>query len=412
MLRLKGNARGCLIYEPMFILPYSLFVTYATVYMLELGVTERQIGLITSLGLVLQIGTSLISGHLTDRLGRRKALLLYDLFSWSLATLLWLVADNVWFFVAAAVINSFQKVPHTAWICLLVEDTQPKERATVFTVLQFISVVSGLFAPLGGLLVSHYTLVPAVRIMYGMAFISMTLMFIGRHFATHETEIGVRIRQEKKALQWSLLMKDSWSAVRQIVSNQPLLWMLGVYILYQFQLTMSSTYLSIYLIRYLSFGESFIAWFPAVTSAATLLLMVFVIPRLNPNRSGAFMLTGLLACLAANTLIIFAVPGNVFHIVLSTMLAAAGSILVYPYMEAAVQNAIEGEQRAHLFSIVSVLILACISPAGLIGGWAYSVDPRLPFVLIAAAFVASTALLLVSLRMERKRQRLEAGTPA
>ena len=125
--KITGNARACMIVEPLFIIPYSLFVTYASVYMLALGVNETQIGFIASLGLLVQIFTSLVSGFLTDRLGRRKALLIFDLISWPLAVLIWAISQNIWFFIFAMIFNGFQKIPHTAWICLLVEDTEPKK---------------------------------------------------------------------------------------------------------------------------------------------------------------------------------------------------------------------------------------------------------------------------------------------
>jgi DHA1 family tetracycline resistance protein-like MFS transporter len=133
--RIQGNARGCLLYEPMFILPYSMLATYASVYMLNLGVGERQIGFLTSLGLLLQIFTSFISGYLTDRLGRRRALLYFDLIGWSIAAFIWAVSQNFWYFLIAAVFNSFLRVPNTAWYCLLVEDTDPKDRPIVFQIL-------------------------------------------------------------------------------------------------------------------------------------------------------------------------------------------------------------------------------------------------------------------------------------
>jgi DHA1 family tetracycline resistance protein-like MFS transporter len=396
--KVKGNARGCLIYEPMFIIPYSLYLTYASVYMLELGLTETDIGLVTSLGLVLQIFTSLISGYLTDRMGRKNALFIYDLISWSIATLLWMTAHNVWFFVIAAAVNSFQKVPNTAWYCLLVEDTHPKERAYIFSTLQFISVASGLFAPLGGLLVEHYGLVPAERLMYGLSFLSMTTMFICRHFATYETEIGIRKMKENASFQGKALLLEYGNVLKTIATNRALLLVFGIYVLYQFQLTMKNTYLSIYLVQSLHFDAAWIAWFPAVTSVATLLLLFFYIPRLNKERMNGYMMVGLLICMIAYMIQIAAPPGGVVAILLSTVLTAAGSIIVYPNLEAAVQNAIDDDKRASIFSILSVLILIFISPAGLIGGWTYSIDPRLPFILIIAAFVGSAVLMLFYIR--------------
>ncbi|MFD0681425.1 MULTISPECIES: MFS transporter [unclassified Paenibacillus] len=392
--KLQGNARGCMLYEPMFLLPYSLYLTYASVYMLELGVSETQIGLLTSLGLMLQIFTSLISGYLTDRMGRKKALMIFDFVSWSTATLLWAVSQNIWFFLAAAIFNSFQKVPNTAWYCLLVEVTKPDERPHIFNVLQLINIICGLFAPLGGLLVSHYGLVPANRIMYLIAFVSMTLMFIGRNYATHETEMGIRKSQEQGAFQPRVILSDYWQVVKMVFANTPLLLLFGIYILYQFQLNMRNTYLSIYLVKALHFSEAFIAWFPAVTSVSMLLLILYVVPRIKPVHVNRYMVMGFLLSAAAMLLQIVAPVEGTFWIVGSTILFAVGTIITYPYLEASVANVIQDEERAKVFSILSVMILIFVSPSGVIGGWSYAINPRLPFVLIVISFVAS-ALLMV-----------------
>ena len=125
--KITGNARACMIVEPLFIIPHSLVITYASVYMLALGINKTQIGFIASLGLIIQIFSSLISGFLTDRFGRRKTLLIFDLISWPLAVFIWAISQNIWYFVIAVFFNAFQKIPHTAWICLLVEDTERKK---------------------------------------------------------------------------------------------------------------------------------------------------------------------------------------------------------------------------------------------------------------------------------------------
>jgi MFS family permease len=386
-------------------------MTYASVYMLELGVSETQIGLLTSLGLMLQIFTSLISGYLTDRMGRKRALMIFDFVSWSTATLLWAFSQNIWFFLAAAILNSFQKVPNTAWYCLLVEDTKPDERPQIFSVLQLINIVCGLFAPLGGLLVSHFGLVPANRIMYLIAFVSMTLMFIGRNYATHETGIGIRKRQEQGSFQAGVILREYWQVVKMVFSNKPLLLIFGIYILYQFQPNMRNTYLSIYLVKALHFSEAFIAWFPAVTSVSMLLLILFVVPRIKTAHVNRFMVAGFLLSASAMLLQVAAPVEGTFWIVGSTILFAVGTIITYPYLEASVANVIQDEERAKVFSILSVMILLFVSPSGVIGGWSYAINPRLPFVLIVISFAVSALLMVGFMRKTASdRNQLEKGT--
>lgn len=400
--RIKGNARGCLIYEPMWIIPASMFMTYSSLYMAKLGLSDTQIGFITSLGLVVQIFSSFISGYLTDRLGRRRALLLFDLLSWSVTTLIWAISQNFWYFFVAAIINGFQKIPNTAWNCLLVEDTDPEDRPAIFTILQLISVIAGFFAPLGGLLVKRFTLVPAMRIMYLIAFVSMTFMFLGRNYATHETDIGIRKMKESAALKFKDSLKEYLDVIKEMVSNKFLMVIFAVYILNNFQMTIRGTYQSMYLVQALKLNDALIAIFPTISSLAMLLLLLFVMPKLNNEYASKYMVFGFAISLIANLILVLTPPKNVLLVILSTLMASAGGIIVSPYLESSVANAIDDETRAKTFSVLTVLILLFISPSGIIGGWTYSIDPRIPFILIVVTFLLCIILLWVYSQKERR----------
>ncbi len=54
--------RGAVFTEPLWGIPYNLYAPYVSVYMLALGLTDSQIGLIASIGLVCQIFWTLLSG--------------------------------------------------------------------------------------------------------------------------------------------------------------------------------------------------------------------------------------------------------------------------------------------------------------------------------------------------------------
>ena len=378
-----------------------MFSTYATIYMFQMGVSETAIGWITSIGLIVQVFSSFISGYLTDRMGRKAALLYFDLLSWSVATLLWAMSQNIWFFVVAAIVNGFQRVPHTAFYCLLVEDTPPKERTYVFTILQFIGVVGGLFAPLGGLLVYHYSLIPGVRMLFIIACVCMTLQFIGRHYYTHETDMGIRKMRETRGMSVKAGLGEYVHVIRSMLGNSPLLIVFSVYILFNFQMTMKNTYLSLYMVDYLRIGDGFISIFPAISSIMMLLVMWLLLPRVEESHVNRAMIWGFVISLLSNILLVIALPGELFWLSISIILAAVGTIMTLPYLEAAVANAIDDEHRANVFAILSVLILIFITPSGIIGGWAYKLDPRIPFVFVALAFLASMLLMMVYQRKMR-----------
>ncbi|MGB9681399.1 MAG: MFS transporter [bacterium] len=401
--RIKGNAKACLMFEPMWVIPFSMFSTYASVYMLELGVKETQIGLITSIGLALQIFTSFISGHLTDSLGRRKALLIFDLVSWSIATFIWAISKNFWYFLIAAIVNSFQKIPNTAWYCLLVEDTDPKDRSVIFTILQVISVIAGFFAPLGGLLVNRFTLVPAVRLMYIIAFVSMTIMFFMRNKFTYETEISLKKSLESTRINFIESLKEYRDVTREIFTNKALLILFSVYILNNFQMTMSRTYLSIYLVDALKLNKALISIFPALSSIAMLLLLFFVMPRFKEENSNRYMMIGFMASMWASLTLVLTPPQNVIGVTISTIMAAVGSIVANPYLEATMANSIADNNRAKILAILTVLILVFVSPSGIIGGWTYTINPKIPFLLITLAFLMNISLMIAFIREKREK---------
>ena len=94
LLHARGNQRACIYTEPLWGIPYNLYAPFASIFMLALGIQDATIGLIASFGLGLQIVTSILSGPLTDKLGRKRATLIFDLLSWSVPALLWAFARN------------------------------------------------------------------------------------------------------------------------------------------------------------------------------------------------------------------------------------------------------------------------------------------------------------------------------
>lgn len=399
---IQGNARYCLMYEPLFFIPFNLFLIYAPVYMLELGLSKTQIGLITSINLVFQIFTSFISGYVTDRLGRKKALVLFDMLGWCSATLVWAISQNFWFFLLAATLNSFGKAAGTPWNCLLVEETDQKVRPKVFTILQFMALLGGLFAPLGGLLVSQWGLVPAVRGMYFLAFISMTTMVILRNRKLVDTKISIQKQMESRDLTLLTSLRTYLGVLRQMLVQPILLLVCGMYILFHFQMNMRNTYFSVYIVDALGIDDRFLSIIPAVASAASILLLLFVIPRFKPRGGPLYMVIGFGLSIISYIMLVVTPYENIPIVIWSTILYTIGTIIAVPYLEAALANVIKDEDRANVVSILAVFMLIFISPSGIIGGWTYVIDSRIPFVIMATAFVVSIGLLIGYVLLGRK----------
>ena len=152
---LKGNPRITVLTEVMFGIPYNLFAPFFSVYMLALGLNRPadrehcQPGACTSdlhspaqrrdRG---QVWAPLNAAHLR-------------MLCWSVPCLIWAFAQDVRFFVAAAVMNSLWRVSHTAWTCLMVEDAEERHLVHIWTWIMIFAVCSAFFTPLGGWVVAR-----------------------------------------------------------------------------------------------------------------------------------------------------------------------------------------------------------------------------------------------------------------
>jgi DHA1 family tetracycline resistance protein-like MFS transporter len=405
----KGNARAILITEPFWGVPYNLCLTYASVYMLALGCTVQQVGLIATVGLAVQMALSLASGWITDRLGRKRTTLLFDLISWSIPMLLWAFSRNFRWFLAAAVVNGMVRIVSNSYSCLVVEDTPPEQRVHIFTWISIAGLGAGFISPLGGLLVRRFTLVPAMRGMYLFAFVSMTLMFVFRNSILRETTIGLKKMRESRRADALVTFREYVRIARNLARSPIVLAAFAISILANVVFFLKATFLPILLTRGLAFPEADIAVFPAIASAVTLVVLIFVMPSLARHGIARLLFAGA-ACGAASVAALAMSPSHSFPVVIaSTVIGGVSAAVMLPLSDTLIANSLVEADRAKAMSMYLVLVLGLTSPFGWIGGMLSEISPRLPFILMAAASATMAVIALAVVHMERKRAEAESA---
>ncbi len=403
----KGNARTCILVEPMWGITYNLFVPYASLYMLALGVDESGIGLIAAVGMALQTFWSLVSGWITDRFGRRRTSLIFDVCSWSIPTLLWVFARDFRWFLVAAILNSMVRVVHTSWSCLFIEDAKPETRVSLYSWLAVSGTLSGFFAPLAGLLVGRVGLVPATRILYVVAFFSMTLMFLLRNAFTVETSVGKikLIESRGKTLHSSL--GEYAVAFRMLAGNRAAVVAFVLAVLANIHMMVRNSFLSIVLTKGIGLPATLIAIFPPLASIVTLGAYFFLIPRVKNIRGALFLSLG--ANFMGNILFFFAPTGNIGVVLAATFMIALGSGVAGPVVDAVLANAMDDRTRATAMAIVYTLMFAVTAPFGWIAGIIAKAGPRLPVLLAAATMLVSALLALMVEREHATGKKVREG---
>lgn len=387
-----GNARAILVTEPIWAVPYNLVQTYASVYMLALGCTPVEVGLVGSAALGCQLFFSLVSGWVTDRMGRKRATLVFDTISWSVAMLLWAAARGFPWFLAAAVVNSSVRIVQTSWTCLAIEDTPVDRRVHFYTWITVPGVLAGFVVPLSGALVGRFGIVAAMRGLYLGGAAVMTFMFFFRDRLLVETRIGVARMRESRAERPRRELGEHLRAARGALANPAFAMAAAASILASIMSIVRTTFQSILLTRGLAFPEASIAVFPAVNAAVMLAAIVFLVPTLARRGTAAGLAVGF-GCMAASAALLAASPARSWPVaLLGAALGGVASAVLFPVSDTFLANAVPDRGRAKIMAVFYVVLFAASAPAGWIGGLLAAVSPRLPLALAAAVCLLGLGL--------------------
>jgi MFS family permease len=393
---LKGNPRITVWTEIMFGIPYNLFMPFFSVYMLALGLTDQQIGSIASMGLVAQVFTALISGALVDKFGRRLSLFIGDLLCWSVPALIWAVAQDVRFFIVAALMNSLWRISHTAWTCLMVEDAETRHLVHIWTWIMIFAFSSAFFAPVGGWFVERYGLIPAMRGLLIFAFIMLTAKGILLYMYSHETGRGVQRKEETRHRSLFSLLAEYRSVFGQILHSRAILAALVLYVIMNIYSTVSNNFWGVLFSSKLGFSESQISTYAALRSVSMTLGFFLIGPRLtNLKRFRLPLGAGFGAFLLSQGILALMPPKAVAFLVLSVVLEGVAGALVSPMIESLMAVSMETNERARLTAMVSMLVIIFVSPFGWIAGQLSALDRSFPFLMNIGLFAIGLVLVWV-----------------
>lgn len=378
---LPPNARYCVLLEPLWALTGTVVLYYATLYMKTIGLSNLSIGAILSANLYAAFLFQIIAGAVTDRLGRRRTSLVFDLLGWALPMVLWAIADNFWIFLVAALFNACGSIVNTSFSLLATEDTPETEQPRVFAAIKLVAMGAGLLTPIAGALMDEYGVLSALRVIYGVGAVMMTVLFVWRHYLTHETAAG------KAAMQRG----GDTGIVRHVVTNLQLFWrlsrqramwpLIGLYIATALAVTIN-VFQVVYLAEVLAIGAGTISWIPALTAAVALLCFLVLLPRLRA-RSVVITIRTALALSAAGWLLFLLTPKQgVVLLLVSTTLTAAGVFLTESYRDTLVVSSLGDEDRAAMFAALQSVTAMMAIPSGYIAALLYDLRPQALFAVV------------------------------
>ena len=399
---LGGNPRGCVYTEPLWGIPFNLYSPYVSIFMLALGLSDKQIGLIVSISWGFQIVLALFSGVVTDKLGRRRTTLIFDILSWSVPALISALAQNFWYFLAAGIINGVWRITQHSWTCLLVEDANQSQLVDIYTWIYIANILVGFFAPLAGVLISVYSLVPTMRGLYIFAAIMFTLKAIVTYRMTEETGQGkVRLHETRNQSAFHVLSEYK-GVLHTLLRTPQTLFTAGIMLVLSISSMISGSFWSIIVTEKLHIPNQNLAIFPFFKSAIMLLFFFVLMPRISKMHFKVPMVLGFLGFVLSQLLLITAPDRNYFFLIVSVLLEACCFAAVSPLVDRMVVLTIDAKERARIQSILYVGIILLTSPFGWIAGNLSALNKGLPFLLNITLFAVGAVLAYLTGKASQK----------
>lgn len=395
----EGNAKPCIWTEPLWGIPYHLIMPYASLYMATMGVSSQQIGLIASIGVFVSVITALLSGPLTDKAGRRMALLVSDLLTWGVACIIWAFAQSFWWFVAAALFNTLKRVGTNSWNCLLVEGTPEKHISRVWTLVLIMGQVAVFFAPIAGLMVARLTLVPTMRILYAFFAVLMVIKTLTLYFATKETPFGQRRMQETRNRSIFSMVLELKPVFMKMLKNRSTVFTLALLIAQGAVTLIADTFLALYATQYMGVPEAYISIFPILTSVAMLAVYGIASHRFSAHKVRRPLLVAFVLQMACFAALVLAPSGAIVLTLLCVLVNSVSLGILMPLMEIMTTMHVDPNERARIMGMLHAFVQLFVMPFGYISGIMYRAYSGGPFLLLMLVAAAGALLAIISPRV-------------
>lgn len=361
---LKGNSAVCIGCHPFWSIPYMFYTYYISMYLLEVGITDAQLGTLMVAGTVSATVFSLLAAPVVDRLGRRFATTLFDILSSALPPLIYFFTKSFAMALLAMVLFNANRLMSVAYYLVMIEDADDDGKIVAFNLFNVITVVAGLLLPIAGIVVEKLGLFKAERIFLMVSFALITGMNIVRHILLKETRVGQSVmrRTASEKHEKGALIKGLWTPYREAVS-----------FLMKDPIARAFTLANVFFCVYMNLGTNYSLYFVpffadrlgmdamqssvlgSVYYGGMLAAMVLINPRIGADK----LVKGIWLSAAVTLLgfgLMIGIPSGVYGLAIgATLILALGYGMLKSNIEGALAVYTESEFRSGIYSVANLL---------------------------------------------------------
>lgn len=358
---------------------------FYALYVLELGGSHLDIGLISALGALTRIAPTLFGGYLADALGRKK--ILYSMgFLMALNELVFAFAPDYRYIYIGTILGAlYGGLRDPAFQSLLADSTTPKNRALSMAFWQVGPSLFGLLSPYAiGLLIDARGILLSMRFAYTFTFIMATVASYLRFRYIEETLENDKVVTRDLRVAARQIMTDFMETFRNLPKP---LW---IFLVIDFVFTFAWALVEPYFVTYAKEVAGLTATQWGMATMLTMAVTVVLKPPLARASDHYGRVKFILPCMFIwpVAFLLFARSGGFYAIMVARLLLAISDSLGSPAWEALFYDYSPREHRGRFSAIASVSWGLIWGAGNVVGGAIYQGYSK------ELIFYLSTGLLL------------------
>ena len=417
---MRGNLTILMLRQVIGMFFRRMVLTYGSLFILEVGGTSSQIGLVNSVRPLAGLIIFPIAGYLTDRISRVKLIALADILS-GISMVLYVFAPSWEWIALGALVQGFMVFSFPPTSAIMADSLKPENRGIGISLMTGLSNAVALLSPyIAASVLVMYGVNFGMRLLYGLFGVQYIVSALLVYFRLEETG---EIHSMSSMPNVVTILKDTYSGLPELWRNIPrsVKALSGVNLLGFISNGISSPFWVVYVTKVIGLSE--VNWGIILVYESVLKVVLTIPSGILADRLGRTR-----TLLGATVISLISLPALIFASDFRTVLlirlgaAIAGSTFI-PASSALMADYTPREIRGKVMSAVgrgTVLVGAAgggtggpglgylfvipVMASSLIGGVLYALNPVYPWYGVAVASLLQVILVFFFIRDPEKAE--------
>jgi len=409
---LKGNILVLMVCRVLWSLSTSIVYPFFSLFILALGGTPTEIGLINSLGIIAGMVLYPMGGYIADRSGRVK-LIGYSTYLYTFSHLFFVFATNWQVIAVGQFLSQLLLFYLPAMNALAADSLPPGVRGRGFATMMAIPGSIRIIAPyIGGWIINAYGggdagMIQAVRLCWGIATVTGLLVATIRIRYLRETLEEDEVDGSTSLGSLPSILRSAYSSILESLKwmDRPLRVIVLIEVITSFFVAMTAPFWVVYakeVVGLTPYQWGIVMLISGFVGIALAFPMGSLVDRLGPKR---MILIGM--AIAPLTIFLYLRTGGFFGVVAVLCVLSLVNSTIMPAFSTLIANMIPRSRRGRLYSLLGergvtinygnfwgggFLLFPPAAAGALLGGYIYKMNTNYLWMILSTAMVICLAL--------------------